>query len=95
MVLSIQHYSVIDGSEGEVLVGIYHNNITSHLYISDSTGTSYSLSLDYIVQSGGENGNPTFDVHLVSISACKMAYPLYLLIDHKLSLERPIFLCIL
>ncbi len=74
---------MIDASEGEVLVGIYHNNITAHLYISDVTGTSYSLSLDFIITQGGEAGNPAFDVHLVSNNLdCILPSLLYMIVDY-------------
>lgn len=48
-----------------MFVAIYHNISATHLYISDVTGTSYSLSLDYIVNTDATTRGAKFDVHLV------------------------------
>ena len=61
---------MVDASEGEVFIAVYHNFNNTNLYLSEEEGLVYSLSLEYIV-SPPENqwvgGNPTFDVHVVSL----------------------------
>ena len=61
---------MIDASESQVFIAVYHDSNTTNLYISDETGTSYSLSLEYIVGpdlSSWAVSNPKFDVYVVSI----------------------------
>ena len=65
-----QYYRVIDASEGQVFMAVYHHANTSSLYTSDQTGGTYSLSLDHVVSSPATtwvSGNPKVDVHPVSI----------------------------
>ena len=60
---------VIDASEGQVFMAVYHNTNTSSLYISDQTGRTYSLSLEGVVSSPASmwmTGNPKVDIHPVS-----------------------------
>ena len=45
----LQDYYVADASEEQVFVVVSHNTTVNHLYISDITGSKYSLSLENIV----------------------------------------------
>ena len=66
----MQHYSVIDASEGQVFIAVYHIGNTSNLYISEEKGVNYSLTLQDIVsppEQNWVNGNPTIDVHVVCV----------------------------
>ena len=40
-----QHYLVVDASEGQALVAVYHYDNLTNLYLSDEKGQKYSLSL--------------------------------------------------
>jgi len=67
--ISLQHFSVVDASEGFVFLVVYHNVNDTHLYISNVEGTLYVLSLENIAASPIDNwinGNPRYDVHIVS-----------------------------
>lgn len=68
----LQHYAVMDASEHQVFVAVYHpeDGITN-LYISDVTGVEYSYSLGDIVGPSSPRdwepgNNPRFDIHVVS-----------------------------
>ena len=64
-----QHYSVVDASEGQIFIAVYHTFNNTNLYLSEEAGLSYALSLEFIVsppESDWEGGYPTFDVHVVS-----------------------------
>ena len=59
---------MIDASEGQVFIAVYHDINTTNLYISEEMGVMYTLSLEYILSppvSEWIDGNPTFDVHVV------------------------------
>ena len=65
-----QHYSVVDASEGQVFIAVYHTFNNTNLYLSEEQGLNYSLSLEYIIsppESDWINGYPAFDVHVVSV----------------------------
>jgi len=62
------HYSVVDASEGQVFIAVYHSVNNTNLYLSEEQGLNYSLSLEYIIsppESDWVNGYPSFDVHVV------------------------------
>ena len=64
-----QYYMVVDASEDQVFMVVYHNANTSSLYVSDETGRIYSLSLEHVVSSDISTwmaGDPKVDVHPVS-----------------------------
>ena len=66
----LQHYSVVDASEGQVFIAVYHSFNNTNLYLSEEQGLNYSLSLEYIIsppESDWINGYPAFDVHVVSV----------------------------
>lgn len=70
MTFTLQHYAIVDASEGLVFVAVYHDDNTTNLYTSDVTGTRFVLSLKYIVGPSREDwtdGRPVFDVHVVNI----------------------------
>ena len=65
----MQHYSVVDASEGQVFIAVYHDINNTNLYLSEEEGLDYSLSLQYIIsppESDWLNRYPRFDVHVVS-----------------------------
>ena len=71
--LYMQHYSVIDASEGQVFIAVYNKLNTSNLYISEEKGVNYSLTLEDIISPPDEDwvtGNPTIDVHVVCVCVC-------------------------
>ena len=66
---SFQHYSVVDTSEGQVFIGVYHDINNTNLYLSEVAGVDYSLSLTSVVsppESDWIQGVPEFDLHVVS-----------------------------
>ena len=66
--LPSQHYSVVDASQGQVFIAVYHSFNNTNLYLSEEQGLNYSLSLEYIISPPESSWyNPTFDVHVVSI----------------------------
>ena len=66
--LPSQHYSVVDASQGQVFIAVYHSFNNTNLYLSEEQGLNYSLSLEYIISPPESSwNNPTFDVHVVSI----------------------------
>jgi len=44
-----QDYYIADASEDQVFLCVTHNKSSTHLYISDVTGTKYSLSLENVI----------------------------------------------
>ena len=73
---SPQHYSVVDASEGQIFIAVYHTFNSTNLYLSEEAGLSYALSLEFIVsppESDWVGGYPTFDVHVVSQFVCLSA----------------------
>ena len=40
---------MVDGSEGQVLMGVYHDPNNTNLYISEEAGLNYSLSLEHLI----------------------------------------------
>lgn len=44
-----QEYYIADASEDQVFVCVNHNNNVTHLYISDTQGLAYSLSLENVL----------------------------------------------
>ena len=73
----MQHYSVIDASEGQVFIAVYNILNTSNLYISEEKGVNYSLTLEDIVSPPDEDwvtGNPTIDVHVVCVCVCEHVF---------------------
>ena len=60
---------VVDVSEDQVVMAVYHKANTSTLYVSEQTGRIYSLSLEHVVSSDVSMwmaGDPKVDVHPVS-----------------------------
>ncbi|XP_076833567.1 LOW QUALITY PROTEIN: sortilin-related receptor [Brachyhypopomus gauderio] len=45
----LQEYYIADASEDQVFVCVNHNNNVTHLYISDTQGLAFSLSLENVV----------------------------------------------
>jgi len=63
-----QQYSVVDASEGQVFIAVYHNENRTNLYLSDEEGVYYSLTLEDVVTNEEDdwmNGNAVVDVHVV------------------------------
>lgn len=59
---------MVDASESQVFIAVYHDFNNTNLYLSEEEGLNYSLSLEYIIsppESDWVDGNPTFDVHVV------------------------------
>ena len=64
----MQHYAVVDTSEGQVFIAVFHDLNSTHLYLSEQEGLNYTLSLNYIISPPEEdwiNSYPQFDVHVV------------------------------
>ena len=58
---------MVDASEGQVFIAVYHSFNNTNLYLSEEQGLNYSLSLEYIISPPESSwDNPTFDVHVVS-----------------------------
>ena len=72
MFVSKQHYSVVDASQGQVLLAVRKDDETTDLYISDEWGTNYSLSLRDIITNNFQwnSGIESFDFYMVSIDLC-------------------------
>ena len=49
MYIYFQDYYIADASEDQVFLCVTHNKSSTHLYISDVTGTKYSLSLENVI----------------------------------------------
>ena len=47
--LLLQEYYIADASEDQVFVCVNHLNNVTHLYISDTQGLSFSLSLENVL----------------------------------------------
>ena len=67
-----QQYSVVDASQGQVLLAVFKNDTTADLYISDEWGTNYSLSLQNIIVNNFQwnSGIESIDFYMVSIDLC-------------------------
>lgn len=68
LVPSPQHYAVVDTSEGEVFIAVYHDINNTNLYLSEMEGLNYSLSLRYVISPPEDEwvqGYPSFDLHVV------------------------------
>jgi len=66
--IQFQQYSVVDASEGQVFIAVYHNENHTNLYLSDEEGLYYSLTLEDVVTNEEDdwiNGNAVIDVHVV------------------------------
>lgn len=66
----MQHYAVVDTSEGQVFIAVYHDINSTHLYLSEVAGLNYTLSLNYIIsppEDEWQRGYPSFDMHVVSV----------------------------
>ncbi|KAJ7384238.1 Sortilin- receptor [Desmophyllum pertusum] len=48
-VLATQDFYVADASEDQVFLAVTHNRRTTHLYISDTSGIKYSLSMERVL----------------------------------------------
>ena len=58
---------MVDASEGQVFIAVYHSFNNTNLYLSEEQGLNYSLSLEYIISPPESSwDNPTFDVNVVS-----------------------------
>ena len=64
-----QQYSVVDASQGQVLLAVLNDDATANLYISDEWGTNYSLSLRNIITNNFQwnSGIESFDFYKVSV----------------------------
>ena len=65
----MQHYAVVDTSERQVFIGVFHSINSTNLYLSEVEGLNYSLSLMNLVsppENEWNRGYPKFDVHVVS-----------------------------
>ena len=40
---------MVDASEGQVLMGVFHDPNNTNLYISEEAGMNYSLSLEHLI----------------------------------------------
>lgn len=63
-----RHYAVVDTSEGQVFIGVFHDINNTHLYMSEVEGLRYSLSLMGLVSPPEQDwvqGYPEFDLHVV------------------------------
>ena len=49
MISSQQDFFIADASENQVFLAVAHSASTTHLYISDTTGIKYSLSLERVL----------------------------------------------
>ena len=45
----LQDFYVADASENQVFLAVAHSARTTHLYISDTSGTKYSLSMERVL----------------------------------------------
>ena len=45
----LQHYALVDASENQVLMAVYHDPNNTHVYISEEAGMNYTLSLSNII----------------------------------------------
>lgn len=45
----LQEYYIADASEDQVFVCVNYNNSVTHLYISDTQGLAFSLSLENVL----------------------------------------------
>ena len=64
----MQHFSVVDTSEGQVFMAVYHDINNTNLYLSESYGLNYTISLSNVrsvPENEWINGTPSFDVHVV------------------------------
>ena len=53
-------------------MAVYHDVNNTAIYISEENGQVYTLSLSHLISSEAadwESGDPTFDLHLVSVNA--------------------------
>ncbi|EDO45218.1 predicted protein [Nematostella vectensis] len=55
--LPILDFLVADASENQVFLAVSHSSQTTHLYISDSTGLSYSMSLERVLYFSVKTGS--------------------------------------
>ena len=69
--ITIQHYSVVDASQGQVLLAVFKDNTTADLYTSDEWGTNYSLSLRNIITNNLQwnSGIESLDFYIVSVTS--------------------------
>ena len=59
---------MVDATEGQVFIGVYHDPNNTNLYLSEEMGLNYSLSLERIIsppESEWRDGYPTFDVYVM------------------------------
>lgn len=70
----LQEYFIVDADHDRVMVCVNHDVKSSHLYVSDTSGTRYTLSLPNIVyispQSVRGTNLPGMWVHVGSLLAC-------------------------
>ena len=61
---------MVDTSEDQVFIAVYHDINSTHLYLSEVEGLNYTLSLNYLLsppESDWIDGYPGFDLHVVSL----------------------------
>lgn len=61
---------MVDTSEGQVFIAVYHDINNTNLYLSEVEGLNYSLSLTHLVsppESEWIQDYPEFDLHVVSV----------------------------
>ena len=66
----LQHYAVVDSTEGQVFIAVYHDINNTNLYLSEEEGLEYSLSLFQIISPSEDEWvgqYPQFDVHVVGV----------------------------
>ena len=71
---------MVDASEGQVFIAVYHSINTTNLYVSDAEGLNYSFSLDNVVSPADESSwvggsPPNIEVHVVRcfcVSVCDL-----------------------
>lgn len=62
---------MVDASEGQVFIAVYHSSNSTNLYVSDAEGLNYSFSLDDVVSPADESSwvggsrPPDIEVHVV------------------------------
>ena len=59
---------MVDTSEGQVFIAVFHDINSTHLYLSEEQGLNYTLSLNFIIsppENEWINNYPAFDVHVV------------------------------
>ena len=87
LLIITQQYSIVDASQGQVLLAVYKDGTTADLYISDEEGIDYSLSLRNIITNNVQWNSNIESFHFYSVSCIKHTYvATYTFFDHYLLL---------